>query len=58
VRLNSRPAELRAMTNRARAFGRPKAADDVADRVAERVGVVPVWTPPAHGARAPVPRRS
>jgi processive 1,2-diacylglycerol beta-glucosyltransferase len=58
ARLLSRPDELRAMSARARAFGRPHAADDVADRVAECLGVGDVWLPPAHGAPAPVPRRS
>jgi len=58
VRLVSRPDELRATAARARAFGRPHAADDIADRVADRLGVGDVWLPPAHGARAPVPRRS
>jgi processive 1,2-diacylglycerol beta-glucosyltransferase len=57
VRLVSKPDELRAMSLRAKAFGRPFAADDVADRVAERVGIQPVVAPPAHGApRATVQR--
>ena len=56
VRLLSRPDDLRAMAARAKAFGRPFAADDIADRIAERLGVGEVWAPPAHGARASVPR--
>lgn len=58
VRLVSKPEELRAMSTRARAFGRPHAAEDVADLVAERVGLGgTVWSPPAHGARSPAPRQ-
>ena len=56
VRLLSRPDDLKATAARAKAFGRPFAADDIADRIAERLGVGAVWTPPAHGARASVPR--
>jgi processive 1,2-diacylglycerol beta-glucosyltransferase len=56
VRLVGKPDDLRATAARARAFGRPHAADDVADRVAERLGMAGVWAPPAHGARASVPR--
>ena len=51
------PEELRAMSNRARSFGRPRAAADIADRIAERVSAAPVWLPPAHGARAAMPHR-
>lgn len=59
VRLVSRPDELRAMAARAKAFGRPAAADDVADRLADRVGAPAVLAPPAHGApRAAAPRGS
>jgi processive 1,2-diacylglycerol beta-glucosyltransferase len=57
VRLLARPDDLRAMAARARAFGRPAAADDIADRVAERVGLPVVVAPPAHGAPAAGPRR-
>jgi processive 1,2-diacylglycerol beta-glucosyltransferase len=56
VRLLSRPDDLRAMATKARAFGRPQAADAIADRIAETLGAAPVWSPPAHGARATVPR--
>jgi processive 1,2-diacylglycerol beta-glucosyltransferase len=56
VRLLSRGDDLRATAQRAKAFGRPHAADDVADRVAERLGLSAVWAPPAHGARAAAPR--
>jgi processive 1,2-diacylglycerol beta-glucosyltransferase len=56
VRLLARPDDLRAMAAKARAFGRPNAADAIADRIADAVGVAPVWSPPAHGARATVPR--
>ena len=52
VRLLARPDDLRAMAGRAKAFGRPHAADDVADHLAERLGLDPVHAPPAHGARA------
>jgi processive 1,2-diacylglycerol beta-glucosyltransferase len=56
VRLLSRTDDLRAMAAKARAFGRPHAAEVVADRVADAVGAAPVWSPPAHGARAVAPR--
>lgn len=56
VRLLSRPDDLRAMAAKAHAFGRPRASEDIADRVAERLGMAAVWAPPAHGARASVPR--
>jgi len=55
VRLLARPDDLRAIAARAKAFGRPTAADDVADLLAQRVGVVSVSPPPAHGARATRP---
>ncbi len=52
VRLLGRPDELHAMAQRAKAFGRPRAAADIADQIAERVGLVPVTAAPAfHGAR-------
>lgn len=52
VRLLGRPDELLAMAQRAKAFGRPRAAADIADRIAERVGLAPVTASPAfHGAR-------
>ena len=56
IRLVSRPEELRAVALRAKAFGRPRAADEIADRIAERLGLSAVWAPPAHGARAAAPR--
>lgn len=52
VRLVTRADELKAMAARARAFARPAAADDIADLVAQRIGLTPVSPPPAHGARA------
>ena len=52
VRLLARLDDLRGMSARARAFGRPHAADDVADHIADRLGLTPVLAPPAHGARA------
>ncbi len=52
VRLLGRPDELQAMAAKAKAFGRPRAAADVADRIAERVGLTPITAAPAfHGAR-------
>jgi hypothetical protein len=56
VRLLGRPDELRTMAARAKALGRPNAADAIADRIAADLGVEKVWSPPAHGARAAVPR--
>jgi len=56
VRLLGRPEELRTMAARAKAFGRPHAAEAIADRVAAELGAEKVWSPPAHGARATVPR--
>jgi len=58
VRLLARPDELRAMALRAKAFGRPHAAQEIADHVAERLGIGPAWAPPAHGARAAAPRQA
>ena len=57
VRLLSRPDDLRSIALRARAFGRPFAAEDVADRVASSLGVDAPWMPPAHGAPASSPRQ-
>jgi processive 1,2-diacylglycerol beta-glucosyltransferase len=57
VRYLSRPDDLRATALRARAFGRPFAAEDVADRVAASLGVDAPWVPPAHGAIAATPRQ-
>lgn len=52
VRLLGRSDELSAMAQRAKAFGRPRAAADIADKIAERVGLAPVTAAPAfHGAR-------
>ena len=52
VRLLGRADELHAMAAKAKAFGRPRAAADIADRIAERVGLTPIAAAPAfHGAR-------
>jgi processive 1,2-diacylglycerol beta-glucosyltransferase len=52
VRLLGRTDELHAMAQRAKAFGRPRAAADIADQIAERVGLAPVTAAPSfHGAR-------
>jgi len=50
VRLVSRADDLRAMAARAKSFGRPHAANEIADRVAQRVGSKPLPGPTAHGA--------
>lgn len=52
VRLLGRSDELHAMAQRAKALGRPRAAADIADKIAERVGLAPITAAPAfHGAR-------
>ena len=56
VRLLARPDELRAMAARARAMGRPEAADLVADRIAERVQPTVAVPLPPHGAPRLAPR--
>ncbi|MFO0932257.1 MAG: glycosyltransferase [Planctomycetota bacterium] len=56
VRLLARPDDLRAMAARARAMGRPDAADLVADRIAERVHPTVAVPLPPHGAPRLAPR--